>query len=64
MRSGLAKAKAKGTMSGKPIGRPRIPEHKRQQIRESYKAGDISMRALAERFAVSLGTVQASLAAT
>jgi DNA invertase Pin-like site-specific DNA recombinase len=49
VRSGLAKAKAKGTKSGKPIGRPRVPERKRQQIREAYKAGRISMRALAER---------------
>ena len=63
VRSGLAKAKAKGTKSGKPIGRPHVPERKRQQIREAYKAGRISMRALAERFAVSLGTVQACLAA-
>ena len=63
VRSGLAKAKAKGTKSGKPIGRPRIPERKRQQISEAYKAGGISMRALAERFGVSLGTVQACLAA-
>jgi len=63
VRSGLAKAKAKTTKSGKPIGRPRIPERNRQQISQVYKAGGISMRALAQRFGVSLGTVQACLAA-
>jgi DNA invertase Pin-like site-specific DNA recombinase len=36
VRSGLAKAKANGTKSGKPIGRPRIPERKRQQISKAY----------------------------
>jgi DNA invertase Pin-like site-specific DNA recombinase len=63
VRSGLAKAKAKGTKSGKPIGRPRVPERKRQQIRADYKAGTIGMRALAKRHGVSLGTVQACLRA-
>lgn len=63
VRSGLAKAKAKGTKSGKPIGRPRIPERLRRQIREAYQAGGIGMRPLAKKFGVSLGTVQACLAA-
>jgi hypothetical protein len=58
----LSKAKAHGTKSGKPIGCPRIPERKRQQISKAYKAGGISMRALAVRFG-ALGTVQACLAA-
>jgi DNA invertase Pin-like site-specific DNA recombinase len=61
VRSGLAKAKAKGTRSGKPIGRPRVPERKRQQIRADYKAGGIGMRGLAKRHGVSLGTVQGCL---
>jgi hypothetical protein len=43
------------------IGRPGIAEHKRAQIREAYVAGGIGMRALAKRFHVSLGTVQAAL---
>jgi|SRR5208283_1848383 len=61
VRSGLAHAKAKGTKSGKPIGRPRIPDRRRREIRESYLAGGVSMRTLAQRYAVSLGTVQACL---
>jgi DNA invertase Pin-like site-specific DNA recombinase len=61
VRSGLAKAKAKGTRSGKAIGRPHIAERKRAQMREAYAAGGIGMRALAKRFHVSLGTVQAAL---
>jgi DNA invertase Pin-like site-specific DNA recombinase len=61
VRSGLAKAKAKGTKSGRPIGRPRLPERKRQEIRQAYKAGGIGMRALAKQHGVSLGTVQTCL---
>ena len=59
--SGIAKAKANGTKSGKPFGRPRVPDRIRQEIRRDYAAGGISMRGLAKRFGVSLGTVQASL---
>jgi DNA invertase Pin-like site-specific DNA recombinase len=58
VRSGLAKAKANGTKSGKPIGRPRIPDYVRAEIRRVYKAGGVSMRALAKKFDVSLGIVQ------
>lgn len=58
VRSGMAKAKANGTRSGKPIGAPRIPDRKRQDIRQAYRAGGVSMRALATRFKVSVGTVQ------
>ena len=61
VRSGLAKAKANGTKSGNPIGRPRVPEATRQCVRDAYHAGDISMRGLAKRFDLSLGTVQACL---
>ena len=61
VRSGIAKAKANGTKSGKPFGRPRVPDRIRQEIRRDYAAGGISMRGLAKRFGVSLGTVQASL---
>jgi DNA invertase Pin-like site-specific DNA recombinase len=61
VRSGIAKAKANGTRSGKPIGRPPVPEAKRQKIREAYKAGEGSMRELAARFGVSLSVVQQSL---
>ncbi len=63
VRSGLAKAKAKGTRSGKAIGRPRVPEHIRQQIRAAYSAGGVGMRALAKRHGVSVGTVQSCLRA-
>jgi DNA invertase Pin-like site-specific DNA recombinase len=61
VRSGLAKARVKGTKSGKPIGRPRVPERTRHEIRQAYMAGGIGMRSLAERHGVSLGTVQGCL---
>lgn len=63
VRSGLAKARAKGTKSGRPIGRPRIPQRTLQQIRADYAAGGISMRKLAKKHGVSVGTVQSCLAA-
>jgi DNA invertase Pin-like site-specific DNA recombinase len=62
VRSGMKLAKLKGTKSGKAIGRPRIPERKRQEIRTTHQAGGISIRKLAARFGVSVGTVQGCLA--
>jgi DNA invertase Pin-like site-specific DNA recombinase len=61
VRSGMAKAKANGTKSGNPIGRPRVPEALRQRIRDAYHAGGVGMRGCSKKFGVSLGTVQACL---
>jgi DNA invertase Pin-like site-specific DNA recombinase len=61
VRSGMAKAKANGTKSGRPIGRPGIPQKTRLEIRRTYKAGGVGMRGVAKQFGVSLGTVQACL---
>jgi DNA invertase Pin-like site-specific DNA recombinase len=61
VRSGMAKAKANGTKSGEPIGRPPTPEALKQRIRDAYAAGGVGMRGLAKKFGVSLGTVQACL---
>jgi DNA invertase Pin-like site-specific DNA recombinase len=57
VRSGLAKAKANGTKSGKAIERPAIPEAKRQRIRDAHATGDVSLRKLAKQFNVSPATV-------
>jgi DNA invertase Pin-like site-specific DNA recombinase len=59
VRSGLAKAKANGTKSGKAIGRPAIPDAKRQRIRDAHAAGGVSLRSLAKQFNVSPATVLA-----
>ena len=59
VRSGMAKARANGTKSGQPIGRPRIADEKRERIKAAYAAGGIGLRTLARRFGVSLGTVRA-----
>ena len=61
VKSGLRLAKLRGTTSGRPIGRPRVPEHTREAIQAAYQAGGIGMRALAKRYRVSLGTVQTLL---
>jgi DNA invertase Pin-like site-specific DNA recombinase len=61
VRSGMAKARANGTKSGKAIGRPRISDKVRQDIRDAYAAGGVGMRPLARRFRVSLGTVLAAV---
>jgi DNA invertase Pin-like site-specific DNA recombinase len=61
VKSGLRLAKLRGTKSGKPIGRPRVPEGTCKAIRAAYKAGGIGMRSLAKRYGVSLGTVQTLL---
>jgi len=41
--SGMARAKAKGTKSGKAIGRPAIAPPTRNAIRDAYRAGGVSL---------------------
>ena len=55
---GMARAKAKGTKSGKAIGRPELPEAKRKAIRLAYERKQGSYRTLAKRFGVAVMTVQ------
>jgi DNA invertase Pin-like site-specific DNA recombinase len=61
VRSGMRLAKMRGTKSGKPIGRPRVPEGTRAAIRNEYAGGGIGMRRLAKKYGVSLGTGQKCL---
>jgi len=56
--SGMVRAKKKGTKSGKPIGRPELPEAKREAIRLAYARKEGSYRALAKRFGVAVMTVR------
>jgi DNA invertase Pin-like site-specific DNA recombinase len=56
VRAGLARAKADGTKSGKPIGRPTIPQAKEDAIRAA--PGRPGVRKIAERFGVDPSTVQ------
>jgi DNA invertase Pin-like site-specific DNA recombinase len=56
--AGMKRAKAKGTKSGKAIGRPELPEAKREAIRRAYVRKEGSYRALAKRFGVAVMTVQ------
>jgi DNA invertase Pin-like site-specific DNA recombinase len=59
--SGMARAKEKGTKSGKAIGRPGIPKGTRQAIRDAYMAGGVGMRGVAQQFGVSAETVRRCL---
>ena len=61
--AGMRRAQAKGTKSGKPIGRPALAPQIKTAIRQAYKAGGASMRGVAKRFNVSVETVRRSLAA-
>ena len=56
--AGMARAKAKGTKSGKPIGRPRIALTIKDRIRAAHRAGGASLRDLAARFGVGRETVR------
>lgn len=63
VRAGLKRAKANGTKSGKPIGRPKTLT-KRQVARvRTLRADGVSLRKIAARVKCSLGTVQNTLAA-
>ena len=58
VRSGMARARERGTKSGKAIGRPRIPTPVRAKIRATYQAGGVSLRQLARGFGVGRETVR------
>ena len=54
VRSGMARARERGTKSGKAIGRPRIPA----PVRAKIHAGGVSLRQLAKQFGVGRETVR------
>jgi DNA invertase Pin-like site-specific DNA recombinase len=59
--SGMARAKANGTKSGKPIGRPRIDPRTRAAIRSAYMVGGVGIRKVAKQFGVGPETVRRAL---
>ena len=61
VKAGLARAKEKGTRSGKPIGRPPLSQGTRKTILEARAAGR-SLRQTAKDCGVALSTVQRVLA--
>lgn len=60
--SGMARAKERGTKSGKPIGRPSVPPAVREAIRAAHATGGVSLRALAAQFGVGHETIRRLLA--
>jgi DNA invertase Pin-like site-specific DNA recombinase len=58
--AGMARARAKGTRSGKAIGRPAVDPHLLAAVQSARGTG--TMRELAKRFNVGLGTVARALA--
>jgi DNA invertase Pin-like site-specific DNA recombinase len=60
--AGMARAKVKGTRSGKAIGRPAIALRTRDAIRDAYKAGGLSLRTVARKHSVGVATVRRCLA--
>lgn len=61
VRAGMARAKERGTKSGKPIGRPAVTPERRAAIRAAYTAGSIGMRDVAKTFGVGVETVRRCL---
>jgi DNA invertase Pin-like site-specific DNA recombinase len=61
VRSGMARARERGTKSGKAIGRPKIAAPIRDQIRVMYRAGGTSLRKLAKQFNIGVETVRRCL---
>lgn len=58
VKSGMARARAKGTRSGKAIGRPALDPSRREAIRQSRLVEKLSLRDAAARFGVSTETVR------
>jgi len=54
----MARAKAKGTKSGKPIGRPAIHPARCAAIRVAYEAGGVGLRGVAAQFGLGVETVR------
>jgi DNA invertase Pin-like site-specific DNA recombinase len=59
VRSGVARAKATGTKSGKAFGRPRVLAETEQRIRDALATpGRPGFHKIAAKFGVATGTVQ------
>jgi DNA invertase Pin-like site-specific DNA recombinase len=58
VRAGLARAKATGTRSGRPMGRPKVEAGTEAAIRAALVAGDRGIRKIAADHGVGVGTVQ------
>jgi acyl CoA:acetate/3-ketoacid CoA transferase alpha subunit len=56
--AGMARAKAKGTESGKLIGRLAIHRARLAAFRAAYEAGGVGLRAVAAQFGVGVETVR------
>jgi DNA invertase Pin-like site-specific DNA recombinase len=54
--SGMARAKAQGTRSGKAIGRPAIPARTRDAIGAEHGKSGVSLRVVARRYGVGVET--------
>ena len=61
VKSGMVRAKEKGTKSGKAIGRPRLDPERRDAIRNTYRAGGTGLRKVAKLYGVSSETVRRCL---
>ena len=57
VRSGMARAKASGTKSGKAIGRPAISAEMKERIRAGLREGAGSQRDIAAQLQVSRGSI-------
>src|SRR5262249_51194057 len=57
-RAGLAGARDKGTRTGKPIGRPRIPARAEAAIARALQEGKHGIHKIAARRSVGVGVVQ------
>ena len=64
VRAGLARARDKGTRSGKSIGRPRLPGRTEAAIAKALHKGDRGIIKIATAFGVGVGTVQRIKAAS
>jgi DNA invertase Pin-like site-specific DNA recombinase len=56
--SGMARAKERGTKSGKAIGRPSTPPAVVEAIKATHAAGGSSLRTIGKQFGVSAMTVR------
>ena len=56
--AGIARARDKGTRSGKPIGRPRVPAQIEAATAKALQKGEHGILKIAAKHSVGVGVVQ------
>jgi DNA invertase Pin-like site-specific DNA recombinase len=60
--AGMARAKERGTRSGRPVGRPAIDPRTRAAVKAAHARSGVSLRTLAKTFRIGVETARRIIA--